>query len=120
MLDRMGGAARVFAHGRLLEAVAVEPRPPIRMESLRGLRLHPACEAFVEPDVVPPGHGDEVAEPLMRHFMGDDVEDAAPRVARAGGGIEQQAALEEGDAAQFSMAPPKPPGTAIKSSLGSG
>jgi hypothetical protein len=26
--------------------------------------LHPAGEAFIEPEIVPPGHGDEVAEPL--------------------------------------------------------
>src|SRR6516164_3139576 len=99
LLDRMGRAAGVFAHGRLLEAAGAEPSLPIWMKLLGGLSLHPAREAFVEPDVVPPCHGDEIAEPLMRHFMGDDVEDAALRVVRAGGRIEQHAALEKRDAA---------------------
>ena len=35
----------------------------------------------------------------MRHFVGENAEDAAARVRRAGGGIEQQAAFEESDAA---------------------
>ena len=35
----------------------------------------------------------------MRHLVGDDTEDAAPRAVGIGRGIEQQPALEEGDAA---------------------
>ena len=99
LLDRMGGAARILAHGGLLGAAAVEPGLPVRMQRLGGLGLHPAREALVEPDVVPPRHGDEIAEPLVRHLVRDDAEDAALRVARARRRIEQQAALEEGDAA---------------------
>ena len=95
----MGGASGILAHGGLLETVTIEPGLPFRMKRLGGLGLHPAREAFVEPDVVPPRHGDEVAEPLMRHLVGDDAEDAAACIARAGGRIEQQSALEERDAA---------------------
>ena len=84
----MGGAAGILAHGGLLEAAAVEPALPVGMERFGGLGLHPAGEAFIEPDIVPPRHGDEIAEPLMRHFVGDDAEDAATRLAGAGGGIE--------------------------------
>src|ERR1700722_5529697 len=43
------------------------------MEVVGGVGLHPAGEAFVEPEVVPPSHGDQVAEPLMRHFMGNHL-----------------------------------------------
>src|SRR5215475_4673875 len=68
LLDRMAGAARILAHGCLLEAVAVEPGLPVRMKRLGRLRLHPRCETFVEPDVVPPRHGDEIAEPLVGYL----------------------------------------------------
>ena len=99
LLDRMRGAPRVERHGVLLLAVAVEPGLPLRIEMLRGLLLHPAGKTLVEPEVVPPAHGDEIAEPLMRHLMRQDAEDAAPRRIRIGGRVEQQPALEKGDAA---------------------
>ncbi len=35
------------------------------------LVLHPAGEALVEPEIVPPAHGDEVAEPLVRQLVGN-------------------------------------------------
>ena len=99
LLDRMRGAARVERHGVLLLAVAIEPGFPLRIELLGRLFLHPAGKALVEPEIVPPAHGDEIAEPLMRHLMCDDAEDAAPGAVRIGRGIEQQPALEKGDAA---------------------
>lgn len=37
-----------------------------------GLVAHVFGEGLVEPDVVPPGEGDEVAEPHVGHFVGDD------------------------------------------------
>ena len=37
-----------------------------------GLVAHVFGEGLVEPDVVPPGEGDEVAEPHVCHFVGDD------------------------------------------------
>jgi hypothetical protein len=42
---------------------------------LCGLGGHPGGEAFVEPQVVPPGHGDEIAGPQVRHLVGDDPVD---------------------------------------------
>src|SRR6185312_16771475 len=66
LLDRMRGAPRIERHGELLLAVAVEPGLPLRIEMLCCLLLHPARKALVEPEIVPPAHGDEVAEPLMR------------------------------------------------------
>ena len=99
LLDRMRGAPRVERQRELLLAVAVEPGLPLRIEMLRRLGLHPAGKALIEPEVVPPAHGDEIAEPLMRHLVREDGEDAAPRGIRIGGGIEQQPAFEKGDAA---------------------
>ncbi len=95
----MRGAPRVEAHGELLALVAARPDPPLRIEVRRRLGLHPGGEALVEPQVVPPAHGDEVAEPLVRDLVRDDVEDAAPHGRRARGRIEQQAAFEERDGA---------------------
>ena len=34
---------------------------------------HEVCEGFLEPQVVPPFHGDEVAEPHVCHFVADGV-----------------------------------------------
>lgn len=36
----------------------------------------PGGEALVQPQLAPPVHGDEVAEPLMGQLVGDDVGDA--------------------------------------------
>ncbi len=38
--------------------------------------FHPVGEAFVQPDVVPPLHRDEIAEPLMRHLVREHRGDA--------------------------------------------
>ena len=48
---------------------------PLGMHGGDRLVLHPGGEAFVEPDVVPPLHGDQIAEPLVGHFMRDDERD---------------------------------------------
>ena len=37
-----------------------------------GLVAHVLGEGLVQPDVVPPAQGDEVAEPHVGHFVGDD------------------------------------------------
>lgn len=36
----------------------------------------PGGEALVQPQLAPPVHGDEVAEPLMGQLVGDNVGDA--------------------------------------------
>ncbi len=73
---RGGNRVRLFA---LLEDVGgLQTRFPFRMQVIGGVRLHPTGEALVEPQVVPPGHGHQVAEPLMRHFVSDHEEDQLP------------------------------------------
>src|SRR4051794_2513117 len=44
---------------------------PLRMPGANGLALHPSGEAFIEPDVVPPGGSHKIAEPLVRDLMRD-------------------------------------------------
>jgi hypothetical protein len=39
------------------------------MQAVGGARFHPRGEAFVQPQVVPPRHGDQIAEPLVRDFV---------------------------------------------------
>ena len=34
-------------------------------------RPHPGSESFVEPEIVPPRHGDEITEPLVGHLVRD-------------------------------------------------
>jgi hypothetical protein len=49
----------------------------IRLQIHGGLALCPGGERLVEPYIVPPGNGNEVAEPLMGDLMGIDVEAGA-------------------------------------------
>ena len=42
-----------------------------REDVVGGKILHPRGKALVEPEVVPPLHGDQVAEPLVRELVGD-------------------------------------------------
>ena len=76
--DRMGGAKRIEPHRALAPVDAAEQRLPLRVDRGGGLGLHPRGEALVQPDVVPPGHGDQIAEPLVRHFVRGDDEDVLP------------------------------------------
>ncbi len=63
-------------------------------------------EALVEPDIVPPLHRDEVAEPLMREFVGDRNEDKAP-VKLSGPLVDQELPLLERDRAPVLHGPPR-------------
>jgi hypothetical protein len=41
---------------------------------------HPGCESFVQPDVIPPLHSDQIAKPHVRHFVREDGNDGLVRV----------------------------------------
>ena len=97
--DRVGGGIAVQPHGGFPRAHTVDIRAPFRVQSGRRLILHPAGEPFVQPEIVPPGHGDEIAEPLMRHFMRGDREDALAIAFGTDAWIVQQDALEGEDRA---------------------
>ncbi len=99
LLDRVRGGMCVHAHRLLMRVVLPRPDLPAGIEFVGGLVLHPGGEALVEPDIVPPAHGDEIAGPLMRHFMRDVGVDA---FARGGIGrfvVEQHAVIDERDGA---------------------
>ncbi len=73
---------------------------PLGMPFGDGLVLHPGGEALVEPEVVPPLHGDHVAEPLVRHLVGDDCGDVLLGGDGGGLGVDEEVGLAVGDAAE--------------------
>ncbi len=73
---------------------------PLRMHGGDGLVLHPGGKALVEPEVVPPLHGDQVAEPLVSHLVRDDQGDFFLCADGCGLGIDQQRGLAVGDGAE--------------------
>ena len=83
LVDRMRGGAGVEVHRPLAALVGPQPDPPLGMEALARLGRHPVGERLVEPEVVPPGHGDQVAEPLVRDLVRDHAVDA-PAGSRSG------------------------------------
>ncbi|GJC83687.1 hypothetical protein ColLi_06525 [Colletotrichum liriopes] len=84
-VDGVAGADAVQLEGHL-HALIDELRPhlPLRVEVVGRVPSDPGGEALVEPELVPPVHGDEVAEPLVSQLVGDDVGDAVavPRLGR--------------------------------------
>ena len=97
--DRVGGREAVEVHRRFARRDVVDVGAPVGMEVLGGLVRHPAGEAFVQPQIVPPAHGDQVAEPLVRHFMRLDSEDLLALVLGGYRGIVEEDPLEREDGA---------------------
>ena len=60
------------------------PDPVLGVKGVRGQVLHEASEALVEPEVGPPLHGDEVAEPLVSRLMADDYSNVLLRQEKTG------------------------------------
>ena len=75
--DRLADASRadqaVGRHRPSARAEAVEGHSPVGVPGLECLVGHPGGERLVEPDVVPPGVGDQVAEPHVRELVGRDA-----------------------------------------------
>ena len=97
--DGVGGGLRVEVHGSVEGRGVILRVEPLGVPLGDGLVLHPGGEALVEPEVVPPLHGDHVAEPLVRHLVGDDGGDALLGV-DAGVLIDEEVGLAIGDAAE--------------------
>ena len=96
-LDRVRGRTLVLDVGALFGA-AVETLPCVLEFGRfgRGHGRHEGGEALVEPQSVPPVHGDQVAEPLVRHLVQDGLGHALA-LARCHGRLEDEIALGEGD-----------------------
>jgi hypothetical protein len=75
---------------------------------IRRLRAHPRGEALIEPQVVPPRHRHQVAEPLVRDFVRDDAIDAFLRVRGTGRRIVEKRGVVIRDAAPSFSMPPAP------------
>ena len=63
---------------------------PLRFPGLDRLGLHPGGEALVQPDVVPPLHRDQIAEPLVGDLVRQDLGDVGAGCDRGFGVGEQQ------------------------------
>ncbi len=98
--DGAGGGLRIEVQGAVHADGDSLIDVPLGMHRSDGLVLHPGGEAFVEPDVVPPLHGHQVAEPLVRHFVRDDDGDFCLGVDRGGFGIDEQSGFAIGDGAE--------------------
>ncbi|MNV13056.1 hypothetical protein D3C71_1036830 [compost metagenome] len=98
--DRVRGDIGVLPHRATADARSPDTvEIPFRMQLVRGAAGHPGGEAFVEPQVVPPRHRHQVAEPLVRDFMRGNAENAL-LVRHAGHRrIDQQRVLEGEDRA---------------------
>ena len=51
------------------------PDVPIRLERVNRHIFHQICKTFVQPEIIPPLHGDEIAEPLVAELVRDDGSD---------------------------------------------
>ena len=76
--DRVRGLAGIEPERSFLVRGGTDPELPVGVERVGALGAHPRGEALVEPEIVPPGHGHEVAEPLVGRLVGDDLENALP------------------------------------------
>jgi len=73
-----------------------------------------------QPQVVPPRHRDEIAEPLVRRLVRDDARDADLLGERRDLVVDEQRPSRNVIAPAFSIAPDWKSGTAIRSSFGNG
>jgi hypothetical protein len=103
-------------------ADAAELPVPFRMQAVGGARFHPRGEAFVQPQVVPPRHGDQIAEPLVRDFVRGHQEGGFLVGLGGGARVEQHRVFESEDGAPvFHRAKDwLRPGAAMLSSLAAG
>src|ERR1700759_3617003 len=79
---------------------------PLRMPGDDRLSLHPCGKAFIEPDIVPPGGGYEIAKPLVRDLMRDNRGVGAPAEDRGGLFIHEQSGVTIEDGGSIFHAAP--------------
>ena len=100
ILDRSGRNERVHLERGAPRARELVPDLPVRAVGVDGEQRHERRERLVQPQAVPPAHGDQVAEPHVRELMGHGLGDVELLAVRRRGGIDEQRGLAVGDAAQ--------------------
>ncbi len=97
--DRVGGGELVLPVGPGLALVGEgDPGGPVAGAGAdQPVGAHEVGEGLLQPQVVPPAHGDQVAEPHVRHLVQDDV--GAGLVGGVGDLRAEDELLAEGDAA---------------------
>ena len=61
-------AGIIIQHAVQIECFVLR-KIPFRLPCRNRLRFHPGGKALVQPQIVPPFHGDHIAEPLVRHLV---------------------------------------------------
>ena len=97
--NRARRAQRVEPQRRLRVGRVIEFDLPFRTPHGERPARDPGGEALVQPDVVPPLHRHEVAEPLVRDLVRDDRRDVLAHAERGALRVDQQQPLAEGDRA---------------------
>jgi hypothetical protein len=95
----------VHTHRRRPRDAERHPALPLGLPRIDGEQLHERGERFVEPDAVPPEHGDEVAEPHVGHLVGDDVGHALDLGVRGRPLVHQERRLAKGNGAHVLHGP---------------
>ena len=99
-LDGPGAAEGVGVEGGRASEAEGDPPVPLGSEGVGGVHLHEGGEGLVQPDAVPPPHGDQVAEPHVGQLVGDHVGDVGSSAWVVPGRVDEQQDLAEGDAAE--------------------
>jgi hypothetical protein len=88
--NRARGVEAIDVHRLQRVARGGKARVERRFPLVDDFALHPRGKAFVQPEVVPPRHGHQIAEPLMGELVGDDDRLAALGGRGRMGRVEQQ------------------------------
>ena len=97
LADFARGDQAVFAHGAELAAEVGEARVPFGLPFGEDLGRGPGGEGLVEPGVVPPGEGHQIAEPLMGELVGGHSGVGALALFGIDGGVGEDQVLGVGD-----------------------
>ena len=63
----------------------LRPHLPVRVHVVNSIPTSPGSETFVEPELIPPVHGYQVAEPLVSKFVRDNVGNVVLEARRSSG-----------------------------------
>ena len=97
--DRARRGHGIHPHGVMRTRYLVEVHLPFGVQCGERTRLHPGREAFVQPEVIPPLHRDQVTKPLVRHLVCDHAPDALRLRDGRGVPVQQQVGLAVEDRA---------------------